>query len=60
MCNLFYFANLMIYSVDSAFITEIMCCFDVLIACLLCETLPIMNLTPVAIVCIDKRNVTCL
>ena len=43
------------YSVNLAFIVKITSCFDVLNSCLLCEMLPIMQLTPVAIVCMDER-----
>ena len=49
------FSNFNEYFVYSAFIASITPCFDELNSCLLCEMLPIMQLTPVTIVCKMKE-----
>ena len=55
MSNLYLFSDFNEYSVDSAVIASITNCFDELNYSLLCEMLPIMQLTPETIVCKMKE-----
>ena len=58
MCNFYFISNFNEYLVYSAFIASITNCFDEFNSSLLCEMLPIMQLTPVTIVC--KMNECCV
>ena len=55
MCVFNLFCEFNEYLVDLVFIAKITSCFDVEHSCLLCEMLPIMQLTPEAIVCKMKE-----